>query len=137
MNKADAVRSNAIAYSGGLTMLLQTERMTFATSADSNNGRAVLPFDAYIERFYYSIITTSTATGSRTINVGSAGDADAFIAGHVVALPDAAEMREVDLTATDGTIVTRTIPAGTEVQFELPAGIAGGVISGALVVTPV
>lgn len=136
MSKSSEGRTSALSFDGALPLAISSGRMTFATSADSNNGRFMIPFGCTLERLYYSIVTTSTATGTRNMNVGTASDADKFVDATSITVPSALEMREVDLTATDGTVPSRTITAGEELQFELGAGVAGGVVIATAIVSP-
>lgn len=140
MAKADAYRSSAMVYDGAAVIVASTGAMTFATSAaDSSNGANMIPYSGYIESVDVSIIAAATtSTPGLTINVGSATDADAFIVGAAIDATTVGVYR-IDLTATDGTIVSRNVAAGEIVQVQLPQATVAGTsvtVGAAVVVTP-
>ncbi len=126
-----SVKSSAVQWDGGKTLVLNSGLVAFGTGASSNLGAVIAPCDLTVKsaKLY---IGTSPSSANAKVNFGTVADPDAYLDAYSCNGLAAGEYDIIAATEWVG----KAIPKGTLMVFELEAATAVGNAALTLVAVP-
>lgn len=116
--KLSEARMSALNFDGAAPLIIQSDKISTTTAAQSNKKGGLVPWPAYLERLFALVTTPATTTGwvipislSDTVTTGK------FVNAASLSLDANTGLVEINLSATDGTVPSRNIAAGTFLEF--------------------
>jgi len=129
--KSVSVRSSDVQFDGGLNLVVNSGLVAFGIGASSNLGAVVAPCDLTVKSAKLYIGTSPTSANAK-VNFGTVADSDAYLNAYSC---NGLAAGEYDLIAATEW-VTKSIPKGTLMVFELEAATAVGNAALTLVLVP-
>jgi hypothetical protein len=132
MSKSPVVKSSEVQYDGAGTLTVNTGKQSFAVGAVSRVAEFIAPCDLTVVRAELYVGVKPTSANAK-LNLGIDTDSDAFLNALDCNALTANTLYDV---LADSTWITKTIPRGSVVSFELEAATAVGDISASFVFAP-
>lgn len=139
MAKLGEGRTSALTFDGSAILFVQSGEITLntVTGTPQTAGGTLVPWNATIQKAYYSVRTTSTVT-SLLLQLGTTADDDAFLDDYRYDA-SAAGVYEIPLNSTaNSSFVSASVSAGNVVQWKFNANTvaASGVVGAFAVISP-
>lgn len=116
--KTIEARMSGLNFDGAAPLVLHSDKISSTTAAQNNKKGGLVPWAAFLERLYAVVLTAATATGFVIpISLSNTATTGSIVNAANLSLDANTGLVEINLTATDGTVPNRNIPAGTFVEF--------------------